>query len=182
MATQSHYVAFKDVYDDEIDRSKDLTATGRIYLTVASFFLGGAAFQASDQLASINSLAQTLLGAALLLLGIAFVLVVISLFVFTYESTFDPLELLESEDGLLEDDAFLEDRVVDLAVATQRNFEINDNRAKLLKVASATLLAGVLVALVVFAVTVFYPQSLSIEQPNHGNPESSTQIKEKSSD
>lgn len=178
MATQSHYGVFKDVYNDEIDRSKDLTATGRIYLTVASFFLGGAAFQAFDQLAEIGSAAQLLLGTALLLLGGAFVLVVVSLFVFTYEATFDPLELLESEEGLLEEEDFLEDRIVDLAVATQRNFEINDRRARLLKAASFTLLTGVLVALVVFALTVFYPQSLSVEQTNHGNPESSTQIQE----
>lgn len=134
------------MYDEESAREKALTGKGQLYLTIGTFFVGGLAISLNEVFASAHTVAQLSFVGAFLLFSIALVLVIRALGVYDYEGVCDPEETLLSYPSPPPDDEFFLDRVVDIAVASNLNSEVNDRRAGLLHKASWLLVAGVVVA------------------------------------
>ncbi len=80
---------------------------------------------------------------AILFFVFALVLIVRALGVFPHEVLFEPKKLASSPELLVDDEEFRRDRIVDVAVAYERNSTINEKRAALLKYASHAMVAGI---------------------------------------
>ena len=80
--------------------------------------------------------------------ALAFLLIVSALGIYTYEIPFDPKKDYIRKLGDLppEDSNFLDERIVDIAVAHSRNSGKNDIRAQLLMIASWAIFTGVAAA------------------------------------
>jgi hypothetical protein len=140
MATETHYSIFKSLYDEELARFQWLIARGQVYLGICTFFLGGSALK----LEGTRDGGDLGYGIAVVNFVIAFILIVLALGIYSYEAPFDPVDLL-ARSKLPDDGAFREDRIVDLAAATNRNAHQNERRANLLQIASYLMVVGLLV-------------------------------------
>ncbi|HET9285835.1 MAG TPA: hypothetical protein VFR24_28110 [Candidatus Angelobacter sp.] len=139
MATEIQYKVFKELYNEEGARHTSLEGKARLYITLITFYLGAIAFRFKD-LAATNSAIPT---AKWLYSGIAGAMLVALLFtvnalrIRTFEGVFDPEEVIRKFGRQSPSDAdFLDDRIVDLSVATNRNSAQNDRIAKQLSFAS----------------------------------------------
>jgi len=154
MATEIQYAFFKSIYDDENLRYTKLEARARFYLTIQTFYLGAIAFKFDDIQKFSNTFAVPLalfiaIG-LLLVLGLLFT--ILSTRIRTYEAPTELLQLFKNsfESATPTDAAFLKDRLVDLAVATQRNCKVNDKVARLLSKAAWLLFTAIAVHFTTF--------------------------------
>lgn len=146
---------FKLMFDQEADRSKDITDRGKLYVSIISIMIGlttyknveflglhGAQIQIGDLIISVITLAIFL---------ISFVCCIGALSIRKYEALNDPAKLLEK---IVADNwdigRFRERCLADYTVSTNRNNIVNDRRAKWLRTSVFFMCAGFLSELVLF--------------------------------
>ena len=151
MATQAQYEVFKYVHDEESKRLAELVTRAKVYLSIATFFLGALGFKVGDAIVTVSPVAKIAFLLAALSFIVAFTLIILSLRVYSYEGICDLEEVIDTfGDEPPEDGGFLDDRIVDLAVACNRNSELNDKRADLLQWASYAMLIGIVTVFMSF--------------------------------
>jgi len=159
MATKEQYGFFLSLYQEEERTYEQLEGRAKVYLTIISIFLAGLLLKADDakKSAAILGMPWWLLSGVALLLSAALLLVVIAMRIRTYEGAADPEAIIAKfgERPPVDED-FFDDRIVDLAVATNRNSVVNNKTATTLEWASYCLVAAILVLLVGLVVT-FHP-------------------------
>jgi hypothetical protein len=157
MAVKTQYEVFRVVYDEEQQRYSDLEAKAKLYLTIITFYLGAIAFKFEDLMrfvATFHVSAALYVATAILLLA-ALLLTVLASRIRTYEGLFDPERIMKGFGAQPPtDEDFLEDRLVDLAVATNRNRQANNKVAALLAWVAYLLFGGVFIQLLVFIIAI----------------------------
>lgn len=152
MATETEYQVFKALYDEESTRYAELESRAKLYLTIITFYLGAIAFKLEDITKFLNefNVPKWPYVFSGLLLIIALLLTILGTRIMTFEGQFDPEEVYKtSREKPLKD--FLDDRLVDLAVATNRNSVTNNSIATFLEWASYFLFAAVAIQMLIFA-------------------------------
>ena len=157
MATEIQYEVFKAVYDEEAERYSTLEARARLYFSIISLYLGAIAFKAKDMEEFASSfhipIWWFLLSGAVLVLSLLATIAAIQ--IRTYEGICDLKAVIRNfGDTPPTDDDFLDDRIVDLAVATNKNSKQNDRTARFLSAAAILLLVSVALHLVIFIAAV----------------------------
>ncbi len=146
MASEIQYQIYKDIYDQEQHRQEELINRGKIYHIICAFFLGGSAFKL--QASQVTGFMGWIYLAGVLAFVLSFLLILLSLGIYQQERLFHPIKLIQSMgDKPPTDEDFLDDRIVDIAVAHSRNLRVNYQRAKLLRVASVLMVVGVVCVL-----------------------------------
>lgn len=124
MATVTQYGVFKALYDEESDRYSGLERRSNLYLTIITFYLGVILFKVEDLLKVVSQFRIPLglfLAVGVALVGALF-LTVLAMGIHEYEGICDPERVIKDfGKSHPDDDQFLDDRIVDLAVATNRN-------------------------------------------------------------
>ena len=144
MASEAQYEILRSVYEEENGRYSELVNRGKIYLTICSFFLGGLAFKLNESFANATWCAKTafLVSTACFVAG--FLLIILSLGIYPHEGLCDPKDVIEKFGTTPPTDSdFRDDRLADIAVATERNSAINDRRARFLTAAAFAMFFGV---------------------------------------
>ena len=166
MATQLQYEVFKSAYDEESQRHTDLESRAKLFLTIITAYLGAVAFKTTDVLVFLTKFRISfswylLLGACLV---VALLFTVFAMGIRTYEGVFDPEVEIRSYRGKpkpLTDDEFLDRRIADLAVATNRNTRVNNKIANTLRWAGILILLGITVQLAIFILAIrHYPSAI----------------------
>jgi hypothetical protein len=165
MATQVQYDAFKAVFDEEQARYVHLEKRANLYLTVITFYLGAIVFKVEDlmKFATRFGLSAVWFLAIGALLGFALLLVVRAVSIRAYERLFDPKQEIKSyADRQPADAEFLDKRLADFAVATDRNAKQNDRVAKLLRWAAWSIFCSALLQIVIFGVVFAHVKTANI--------------------
>jgi hypothetical protein len=167
MATETQYKVFKEIYDDEAKRYSDLGTRCNLYLTIITFYVGVILLKVSDVVKAVTGFgvsAVWFLCVGILLLS-ALLLTVAAASIREYEGICDPEEIIEKFGKTSPaDEGFLDDRIVDLAVATNRNSTQNNRVARLLQWAVRAIFLAVLLQVLVFTIGIVHARS-----SNHAN-------------
>ena len=158
MASEQQYKVFRSLYDEELERYTALESRAKLYLTIITFYLGALVFKMEDMVKFVTvfhvPLGLYLVFSIVLLL--ALLLTVLATRIRTYEGICDPEEVIRSFGKTKPtDDDFLDQRVVDLACATNRNVAENNKVAGILQIASYLLFVAVFFQLVIFGLAIF---------------------------
>ena len=153
MASELQYEYFKSAYEADYQRYGLLEARARLYLTIQTFYLGAVAFKFNDVVAFTNafSIPSILYVAAgvLLLLGLFFT--VLGTRIRSYEVPSDLTAIIKSFGTKPQTDAdFIDHRLADFAVASERFSAVNNRVANWLSGASWLLAAAVLLHFTTF--------------------------------
>ena len=143
MATEAQYKIFKELYDEETKRYSDLDNKGKLYITIVTFYLGAIAFKFRDVSEFTNSVSFAkwfyLVIASMLVAALVFT--VYSLRVRTSEGIADPEEIIANFGPVAPtNEEFFEDRIADLAAATNKNSRRNNQIADYLAAAGVLIL------------------------------------------
>lgn len=162
MATETQYKVFKELYDEEAERYSALGTRSNLYLTVITFYLGVILLKVDDVLKFASGFRVSVVW--FLCVGMFFViallLTVAAIRIREYEGVCDPEEVIAGFGKHPPTDTkFLDDRIVDLAVATNRNSAQNDRVAGLLQWAATVILLAVLIQVAVFMVAIVHARS-----------------------
>jgi hypothetical protein len=150
MATEKQYQFFKSLYDEETARYSELINRAKIYFSIITFYLGALAFKADSaiELAERYRCPKLLYLSVGILFIIALSLTIVVLGIFKYERVCDPVKVIKSSgEEPPSDEDFFDYRIVDYAVASNRNSDKNNARANALWLASFFMLVGVIVHL-----------------------------------
>ena len=146
MATEAQYKFFKELYDEENKRYSDLDNKGKLYVTIITFYLGAIAFKFNDvtQLTVQVSYAKWFYLVIVSVLVVALLCTIFAIRVRSFEGIADPVKVIDNYgESAPSDTDFLDDRIADLAVATNRNSNQNNRIAGSLALASVFIfLAG----------------------------------------
>jgi len=156
MASEAQYKIFKDIYDEESKRYSDLDGKAKLYITIITFYLGAIAFKFKDisEFTSSISYAKWLYSGIALVLVLALLSTVNAMRVRVFEGICDPEEVIkEFGENATTDDDFRDDRIADLAVATNRNFAQNNRIASSLSWASTFILLAGIIQFCIFIMT-----------------------------
>jgi hypothetical protein len=162
MATETQYKVFKELYDEEAERYSALGTRSNLYLTVITFYLGVILLKVEDVLKFVSGFRVSIV--LFLSVGMLFVvalfLTVAAIRIREYEGVCDPEEVIAGYGKRPPADTkFLDDRIVDLAVATNRNSAQNDRVAGLLQWAATVILLAVLLQAAVFMIAIIHVRS-----------------------
>jgi hypothetical protein len=150
VATKVQYDVFKAVYDEEHSRYTSLAERAKLYQAIITFYLGAIILKADDFMKFVTQFqvpSWPFLLSALVLL-ISLVSSIVAMRIRPYEGIADLSEIIHGFGNQPPtDDAFLDERLVDLAVATDRNSEQNDRAAKYLECTAWLLVIAVLIQL-----------------------------------
>lgn len=155
MATDKKYEVFKSLYDEEADRYAKLAARAQVLLSVITLYLAAFAFKFEDIKKFIDpyGISTYLAISVAIVLLLALISTILAVRIRSYEGIADPEEIIK---GYIDDEPtdsdFLDARIADLAVATNRNSEINNRVANWLAAASWLLVLGLLLHLVVLVI------------------------------
>jgi hypothetical protein len=143
MATEKQYLFFKGLYDEENARQASLADRAKIYLSLITFYSAFVLFVAEKMKPDTPVLKGVFIGTVGSML-VAFLLSLWSIRVSEYEIPDDPQDIIAGFGAAPpEDEDFFDDRIVDFAVACQRNVAVNDEKAGQLTGAGYLLLAGI---------------------------------------
>jgi len=162
MATEIQYKIFKEIYDEEAQRYSSLGTRANLYLTVITFYLGVILLKVDDLLKFLMGLGVSIVWFLCIgiVLVVALLLTVKAVDIRKYEGICDPEKVIYGfGEAPPTDEDFLDERVVDLAVATNRNSAQNDRVARLLKWAARVISVAVLLQVLVFAVAIRHARS-----------------------
>jgi hypothetical protein len=165
MATQLQYDSFKAVFDEEKARYEHLEKRANLYLTIITFYLGAIVFKAEDlmKFATRFGLSAVWCLAIGALLAFALLLVVGAISIRAYERLFDPKKEIKSyADRQPTDAEFLDKRLADFAVATERNATQNDRVARLLRRAAWLIFCSALLQILIFGVIFAHVKTANI--------------------
>jgi hypothetical protein len=164
MATEVQYKVFKEVYDEETQRYSDLSARANLYLTIITFYLGVILLKIDDLFQFITTFGISVVWFLFLgvLLAFALLLTVMATRIREFEGICDPEKVIDGFGKKPPTDAdFLDDRIVGLSVATNRNSAQNENVARLLQWAALIIFLAALLQVAVFIVAIHHARSLS---------------------
>lgn len=154
MATEMQYKVFRASYDEENTRYSQLENRAKLYLSIITFYLGAVAFKINDIglfMAQFRIPIVHYLMLALFLL-LALLLTILATRIRVYEGVNDLEEIIISLGaGAPNDEEFLDSCLIDLAVATNRNSQVNNKVAVMLQWASYLLFLAVVCQLTVFS-------------------------------
>ena len=164
MATEIQYKIFKEIYDEETQRYSSLGTRSNLYLTVITFYLGVILLKVDDLLKFVMGFGVSVVW--FLCIGIvlvaALLLTVRAVDIRKYEGICDPEEVIEGFGKTPPtDEDFLDHRIGDLAVATNRNSAQNNRVARLLQWAARVIFVAVLLQVLVFAVAILHARSFN---------------------
>ena len=151
----------------EESRREELATRANVFLSVVTLFLGSLFFnlKAVLLLAQSGRIARYALFGAWGSFFVALASIVISLFVRKFEAPFDPVNVIEGMgDGDVDDGAFFEARMLDMAVTTNTNMSINDRIASWLQLAGATILMGFSCAVLFLIAAALNPVDLGTQE------------------
>jgi hypothetical protein len=166
MASEIQYRVFREVHDEEAQRYSNLGTRSNLYLSIVTFYLGVVFLKIEDILKFAVRFYVPVIWFLILgiLLVIAFLLVVRAISIHDYEGVFDPEGVIKTfGKSPPQDNDFLDDRIVDLAVATNRNSAQNNKVASSLRWAARIILMAVLLQLVLFGVAIIHGKDLAYE-------------------
>lgn len=150
MATKEQYEFFRFLHEDEERTYLALEARGRFYFSVISLFFASLLLKA-EVITSATTLGipRWVLTVFAAVLTLSLVLVTVAARIRSYEGVADPKKIVESY-GKKEpkDEAFFDDRIADLVVATNRNSVVNERVATVLFWAGVCLAFAMILALV----------------------------------
>jgi hypothetical protein len=162
MATEIQYRVFKEVYDEESERYSNLGTRSNLYLTLITFYLGVIFLKVEDILKFANTFRVSIilfLTIGVLLVG-ALLLTTLALGIRDYEGVCDPEKVIQGfRASPPSDEDFLDARIVDLAVATNRNSRQNNKVARLLQWAARIIFCTVLLQAAVFLTAIVHARS-----------------------
>jgi len=146
------YQIFKTLFDEESRRYSELEARSRLYLTVITFYLSVIGFKINDVVEFANKFRVPLIlyivTAFALLLALLFT--VASARIRNYERIADPEKIIRLlGESAPTDEDFLDARLIDLAVATNRNAIQNNRVALMLRYASTFIFIGVVLQIAI---------------------------------
>lgn len=145
------YEIFKSSYDEERARTLEIRNTGKIFLGLCAFLLGGFAFKIDKNIFERETglVIIAMFVTSLALLVCAFVLFLRSIGVYSHETMFNPRSVVEGfGKDPMEDGVFLDERIVDIAVSWERNRKANASRASLIRIASIAMAFGTALAFI----------------------------------
>jgi hypothetical protein len=160
MATQAQYDVFLYLYEEENKRYQRLQDRAKLYLSIASIYLGAIAFKVDDVLKLVTKFRIPvwlwLMTGAILIAAV--VLISWAVRIRNYEGICDPDAIIDDfGDELPSDEDFLADRLGDLAVSTNRNSAVNDRVARLLEWAAIAIILAFSLQLAFFAIATYNP-------------------------
>lgn len=158
MATKEQWEIFKYLFESEQERKQKLSNIGKVYVSLSMLYVGALGMKVEFWYKELPK--DTLLVVLFLLVLITFLvalcLTVFALGIYKYEYLNDPEELIKKfGNHAPSNEEFFDDRIVDLAVATNRNKNQNDKRSIFLKYSMYTMVGGVLLHIVLL-VSVLY--------------------------
>lgn len=154
MATKEQWEIFRYVYEREESRYQNITDRGKVYLSLITLYVGAIAFKADFWFSqSLKDPWSTLLFALLLGLFLAALCATVAAMgIYSYEGITDPEEVIAGfGDTTPDNEDFFDDRIIDVAVATNRNSKTNDRRASLLSISSLLMVIGIVVHIALIA-------------------------------
>jgi hypothetical protein len=158
MSTETQYKVFKELYEEEGKRYSELDGKAKLYITIITFYLGAIAFKFKDVMELTSSVTYT----RWLYLAIGSVLIaallctVIAMRIRTFEGICNPEEVIQRFGPTPpSDDDFRDDRITDLAVATNRNSSQNDAIARTLSLASLFILFAGIIQFILFTLALW---------------------------
>lgn len=150
MATKEQYDFFKDQYLDEEKRYSDITKRAEIYFSILSVFITGILFKLKDMfdLFEKSNEYYKVTGSSLFIvtfcfLGVGFYFITKALRIKTYQSVID-FEKYRDDlgDTPTANEDFFDDRIIDYMYATEKNENVNEERAIDLTKALRYIFAG----------------------------------------
>jgi hypothetical protein len=146
MATKAQFDFFNGMYAEQTDRRKNIQDRAKFYFTIVSFYFGVILFKIPD-VADPSKLSKTerwFSIASAVFLSASLIFTLLATRVRSFEIPCDPEKVLESYgDKLPEEAEFLEDRIVDLVVAINRNRKENAKSAKQISLAGWLMFAAI---------------------------------------
>jgi len=143
MATEKQYQYFKSIYDEETAREEWLGQLAKTYLSLITLY-SAFVFFVAEKLKPDSTLSKLVFCATVVAMVVSFLFSLWSSKVSEYEALNDPQEIIKKfGDSPPTDEDFFDDRIIDFAVAYQRNSEVNDRKADQLVVAGYAILAGI---------------------------------------
>lgn len=159
MATKLQYEVFKTVYDEETERFEALESRSKLYLTIISLYLGALAFKMDEVLKFLSTFKTPAALYIFMIIGfiISLLFTIFATRIRPYEGICDLEQVVDSFGAdPPSDEDFLDNRLADLVVATNRNSIENDKMAAHLRRASYALVFAVVMQLFVFLVASFH--------------------------
>lgn len=153
MATENQYEFFRYLYEEENSRYSELESRAKLYITIISLYMGALAFKLDDVLKISNGriFSLGLFIGSVIIFSIALLFSILAIRIRVYEGITDPYDIFEEYgDEAPIDQDFFDNRIADLAVATDRNSIQNDIVAARLSDAAWFLYFGVICHIVGF--------------------------------
>lgn len=150
---------YKNLYDEEYKRNEHLTGIGKIYLSILTFSIGVVVLKMKISLGIDEILANNSIIALLILFFIISTIIFILLsFIYTtlalrirqYERLCDPRKFIAVAENCETECTLLEKIIANYTVATERNFKVNEKKAKLLSHALSLYIASVFMSILGF--------------------------------
>jgi len=157
MASKEHYEFFKFLYEEEVSRYSVLGARAQLYISVIGFFVGAVVFKASDlgEAAKVLKLPLWLLLTAASLFIVALSLVVLAMWIRSYQTANEPEKVLnEFIDTPPDNEEFFDNRIIDFAVAATENAKENNRVANCLLYAGYALSAAIVGLLIILMLAI----------------------------
>jgi hypothetical protein len=156
------YEVLKAAYDEETARYGELNDRGKYYLTIVGLYGAVLVFKNDSIQTPASSLLYHFFAAVIgVALGIAVLCIAISARIRAYEAPFRPADIIANlRTGDLSPVAFYAARTADIAVATERNIQRNDERSWWLRRALYALVVAILLTLIIIGATVLNPKGV----------------------
>lgn len=148
MATKEQCEFFKSLYDEENSRHGILENRAKLYITIISLYLGAIAFKIPDiaplsQQLKVHPLVFYLV---IIVFLAALIAAIVAIKIRSYAAVCDPIEvILNFESAPQSNEEFFDRRIVEYAVATKVNRQVNNRVATTLQSAVWMLFVGVVV-------------------------------------
>lgn len=148
MASEKQYDFFKYVYEKEQDRYKELLNRGKLFIGVIAFYIGTLAMNSSmnlfDLIKTQDFWNNILLIGSLFFFGVGFLFNIFALGLYKHENITNLTRVIKSYgEKPMPDEQFFDYRLVDFAVATERNHKKNNLRALFLTGALICIFLGI---------------------------------------
>ena len=158
MASKAQYDFFKALYDEEIRVHAELESKAKLYLTIITFYLGAIGFKINDVVEFTDKfqIPIILLVIIAVVLVLAFLFTIAAMSIRKYERVCDLEAIIRSfGESPPKDSDFLDETLVNLAVATNRNALQNNRVGTLLQWASVLIFIAVLMQLGILLLAAF---------------------------
>lgn len=144
MATEKQYAFFKSLYDEESERIKILAEHAKNNLGLTTLYSAFVLFVIEKEASHIDLVGKVLFCGAIIFLLISFFLSLLATQIADYMVPSEPKEIIDAYGAKPPtDEEFFDARIVDYAIASETNSEVNDRKAGMLLYARYALLAGV---------------------------------------